>query len=88
MEAKNFSYTFEYFGNDESKSSLIYTGQVLSVDEAVVGPLFRKGLPIAGGHLKAQFLVDTTLNFELKIQNLKEEAKDDNVESGISDNDD
>ena len=90
-EAKNFSYTFEYLDNEESKSSLVYTGQVLPIDDAWRGPMtvkHFKGLTISHHHLKSQFLVDNKLNFKVKIRNLKEEAKDENVESGISDNDD
>ena len=30
---------------------------------------------------------DGSLNFQIKLRSLKEEAKDDNEESGISDND-
>ena len=90
-EAKNFSYTFEYFGNEESKSSLVYTGQVLPTDEAFCGYMIHKhfkGLAISHEHLKSQFLIDNKLNFKVTIRNLKEEAKDENVESGVSDNDD
>ena len=90
-EAKNYSYTFEYLGNEECKSSLVYTGQVLPIDEVFLGPMTNKhfnGLAISHEHLKSQFLIDNKLNFKVTIRNLKEEAKDENVESGVSDNDD
>ena len=92
QEAKHFSYTFEY-QNEKQTTKNTFVGQVISIDETA-GSIVRSGncLGISYNLCTSKF---TTRNEENKhlfkptvmIRNLKEEAKDENVESGISDND-
>ena len=86
-EAKKYAYTLEYKDVAESERNMTYTGKVVSVDET------RKTIQenyncfsVAYGFFKAHFIdTDRKFKYSLKIRNLKEEVKDDNVESGISD---
>ena len=85
FEAKNYSYTLEYFGT--SKSTCTYTGQVVPIDEPSqsiikIGNCFGMSCKV----FKLQFIDENfRFNYSVKIRNLKEEAKDENVESGVSD---
>ena len=86
-EAEKYAYTLEYKDVTNSVRNMTYTGKVVSVDES------RKTIQenyncfsVAYGFFKAHFIdTDRKFKYSLKIRNLKEEAKDDNVESGISD---
>jgi len=92
MEAKHFSYTLTFFGQS---SELSFKGKVASIDESFetlseAGKYFS----IPKNQFCAQFLgdddddedEDDIYEYSLEIKNLKEEVKDDNYESGISDN--
>ena len=85
FEAKNYSYTLEYFGT--STSTCTYTGQVVPIDEPSqsiikIGNCFGMNYKV----FKLQFIDETfRFNYSVKIRKLKEEAKDENVESGVSD---
>ena len=89
MEAKHFSYTLTFFGQS---SELSFKGKVASIDESFetlsdAGKYFS----IPKKQFCAQFLADDEdeddiYEYSLEIKNLKEEVKDDNYESGISDN--
>jgi len=85
FEANIYSYTLEYFGT--SKSTCTYTGQVVPIDEPShsiikIGNCFGMSFKV----FKHQFIDENfRFNYSVKIRNLKEEAKDENVESGVSD---
>ena len=85
FEAKNYSYTLEYFGT--SRSTCTYTGQVVPIDESShsiikIGNCFGMNYKV----FKLQFIDENfRFNYSVKIRNLKEEAKDENFESGVSD---
>ena len=85
FEAKNFSYVLEY--PHEGQVSVKYFGQVMSVNEAA-DSIIEKGncLGIPRKLFETKYM-DQERNFKylVTITNLKEEVKDDNVESGISD---
>jgi len=85
FEAKNYSYTLEYFGT--SKSTCTYTGQVVPIDETSQSIIkTAKCFGMNYKVFKLQFIDENfRFNYSVKIRNLKEEAKDDNVESGVSD---
>ena len=88
MEAKHFSYTLKFFGQD---SKLSFEGKVASIDESfwtisAAGKYFS----IPHKQFSAQFFLhgdeENQYEYSLEIKNLKEEVKDENYESGISDN--
>ena len=85
-EAKHYSYTLKLAGKE---TEITFKGKVASIDESF-DTLFEAGKCFAIPHkaLIAQ-LVDEDKKYEysLEIRNLKEEVKDENYESGISDND-
>ena len=86
-EAKHFSYTLKLFG---PKNTITFEGgQVAAIDESF-DTLSEAGKCFAIPHKNfvAQVLnEDRKYEYSLQIRNLKEEVKDDNYESGISDND-
>ena len=90
-EAKKFSYTFEYKNEEKTPNThALHSIQMASIDEtfdAIIENGNCFGIP---GKLFHKHFVLENLRFEysVKIRNLKEEAKDDNAESGVSDNDD
>ena len=83
-EAKHFSYTLKLFG---PKTTLTIEGKVAAIDESF-DTLSEAGKCFACPHkmFVAQVL-DEEKKFEylLEIRNLKEEVKDENYESGVSD---
>ena len=84
-EAKHFSYTLKLFG---PKSTLATEQKVAAVDESF-HTLSEAGKCFAYPHkmFVAQFLdEEKKYGYSLEIRNLKEEVKDENYESGISDN--
>ena len=90
-EAKNFSYTLKYFG---PKCTNTFEGQVESVDEPPESHDNHRGGKSFGSFVthanffKRTFVKeDGTYEYSLEVKNLKEEAKDENYESGISDED-
>ena len=86
-EAKNYSYTLEYHANDASQSTNVYTNRVIPIDETRDSIISEFNcFAMAFGMIKAQFMdKDGNFKYSVQIRNLKEEVKDDNVESGISD---
>merc|ERR1711862_153747 len=89
-EAKKFSYTFEY--KNEEKTLHVYnlhSNQMVSIDEtsnAIIENGNCFGMP---QKLFYKYVRENKrFEYSVTIRNLKEEAKDDNVESGVSDNDD
>ena len=86
-EAKNYACTLEYYANDASQRTCVYTNHVIPIDEAsesIISSFKCFAMPL--GMLKAQFIdKDGKFKYSVQIRNLKEEVKDDNVESGISD---
>ena len=89
IEAKNYVYTLEYIGTDDSERSNIYKARVVSIDETKDSIIENSNcLSMPFRSLKAHFVdQDRNFRFSLKIWNMKEEVKDENVESGISDDD-
>ena len=87
QEAKNFSCTLEYFQKESEKIAFSQTLEVISIDETA-DSIIENGKclgasikyfssKIANGYGRFDY------NYE--IRNLKEEVKDENVESGVSD---
>ena len=88
-EAKHYYYTLKLQGNDPN-ANISVTSQVIGIDEPYKSFIKSgKCFGIRFEYFKKMF-VDENLNykFTIGIRNMKEEAKDDNMESGISDNDD
>ena len=86
IEAKHYSYTLKLIGK-ETKAS--FEGKVAAIDESFETLLTAgKCFAIPRKEFKAQFVnEDREFKYSLEIRNLKEEVKDENYESGISDND-
>ena len=84
IEAKQFSYTLKFHGRDATAT---FEGKVAAIDESFE-ELTGKYFTMAHKNFKALF-VDENGKWErlLEIRNLKEEVKDENYESGVSDND-
>ena len=91
IEAKHFSYTLKLFG---LTTEISFKGKVAAIDESFE-TLLKAGKCLAIPHenFVAYFVdedcdvEDRKYEYSLEIRNLKEEAKDENYESGISDND-
>ena len=88
-EAKHFSFVLKFLGKNASAASNIFEGKVSAIDESfdtLMGA--GKCFTIAHRSFMAQFVdSDGRHEFSLDIKNLKEEVKDENYESGISDTD-
>ena len=94
QEAKNFSCTFEYFHKDTENVVFSQTCQALSIDETaksiikngkcfgVSSNTFATKMVKKGEFKYRKFNI---FEFNLEIRNLKEEVKDENIESGVSD---
>ena len=85
-EAKHFSYTLKF---ESPKATTTFEGKVATIDEDF-HTLSKAGKCFAIPHqLFMDQFVDENQKFEysLEIRNLKEEVKDENYESGISDED-
>ena len=83
-EAKHFSYTLKLFG---PKTTLTIDGKVAAIDESF-DTLLESGKCFAHPHKTfIPQVVDENRKYEysLEIRNLKEEVKDENYESGVSD---
>ena len=87
-EAKNYSYTLEYYNDTKTpKVTLSFSDQVVSIDETF-DKIIENGkcLAIPRKLFEKRFLTDENkFKFSIEIRNLKEEFKDENVESGVSD---
>ena len=95
IEAKNYFYTVEYYNDTKTPEvTCSYSDQVVSIDETV-DSIIENGnyFSISRRVLENKFFQEKHANekdnfffkFSVKIRNLKEEVKDDNVESGVSD---
>ena len=86
QEAKHYSYTLEY-QNVEQTFKNTFVGQVISIDDTE-DSIIENGncLGISQRLFSSKFINEGKVPI-VTIRNLKEEAKDENVESGISDND-
>ena len=83
-EAKKFSVTYSM--KNKLGENFIYTGSVLTLDknhEAIITSGSLLGIGIDA--VKRSLDEGNQLEFEITIRNLKEEAKDENMESGVSD---
>ena len=91
QEAKKFSYTFEYKNEEKTPhASNVYSNQMVSIDDSF-DKIIENGncFGIPRKLFDKQFVLENGIfEYSVMIRNLKEEAKDDNVESGVSDNDD
>ena len=88
IEAKNYSYTLEYHNDTKTPEvTCSFSDQVISIDETADSIIENVNcLVISRKLFENKFvLTDDTFKFSVKIRNLKEEAKDENVESGVSD---
>ena len=86
-EAKHFSFTLKYFGENATNT---FEGKVVAIDDTFEA-IFAAGKYFAFPQkaFVSQFVDENRMfKFSFKIRNLKEEAKDDNYESGISEDDD
>ena len=85
IEAKHFSYTLKFHGKDAT--NITFEGKVAAIDESFE-ELTGKYFTMTHKNFKALFVDENgKWEYSLEIRNLKEEVKDDNYESGISDND-
>ena len=88
IEAKNYSYTLEYYNDTKTpKVTNSFSNQVISIDETASSIVEKANcLAISRKLFENQFLLEEDkFKFSVKIKNLKEEVKDENVESGVSD---
>ena len=89
-EAKNYSYTLEYYNDTKTpKVTNTFSDQVVSIDETA-DSITENGncFSISRKVLENKFIQEqdtANFKFSVKIRNLKEEVKDENVESGVSD---
>ena len=85
-EAKNY-YFHAYVKNANGENVLTYYGQVLSMVETHEKVIENQDCFIIGDKFALQYVKDGTkqVDFSLKIRNLKDEAKDEEDESGIDD---
>ena len=84
-EAKNYSYTLEYFGTSKITCNM-YCGEVVPIDETSKS-IIETGKCIGINYkvFKRQFIDENfSFNYSVKIFNLKEEATGENVESELS----
>ena len=88
IEAKHYSYTFKMIGKNGKDTEISFKGKVAAIDDSF-DTLFKAGKCFSIPHdaFMAQFVDEGKFEYLLEIRNLKEEAKDDNYESGISDDD-
>ena len=85
-EAKHYAYTLKLIGKE---TKISFEGKVAAIDEPF-GTLLESGkcFGIPRALFRSQFLnAGGWYDYSLEIRNLKEEVKDENYESGISDND-
>ena len=81
-EAKNYTYTLEYYGNDDSTS--IFTGQVIPVDEdydSIVSNYNSfKCFKIDFAQFASQFIKNKQIKYSIMIRNLKDKNANEEVE--------
>ena len=86
-EAKNFSYTLEYFEKESEEIACSQTSKVFSIDETADSIIENgKCFGVSSRYFSSQIAKEGgRFNYNYEIRNLKEEVKDENVESGVSD---
>ena len=86
IEAMNYYYTLEFHGTDP-RCRIVHSTQVISIDETKNSILKdNKCFGFDFKFFKSHYVDENrSYKFSISIRNEKEEAKDDNVESGISD---
>jgi len=81
-EAKNYTYTLEYYGNDDTTS--IFTGQVIPVDEDYESIVSNynsfKCFKIDFAQFASQFIKDKQIKYSIMIRNLKDKNANEEVE--------
>ena len=84
-EAKNFSNTVEYFQKESDKIAFSQTSEIFSVDETADSIIENgKCLGAPTKYFCSKVARESgRFDFTYEIRNLKEEAKDENVESGV-----
>ena len=85
-EARKFDFTIDY---SNSNRTFVRSDYVFSINESSES-ISSKCFAVRSSHFKENFTDPDNKGkfaYTIKIRNLKEEAKDDNVESGISDDD-
>ena len=90
-EARKFSYSFIYKNSEKTPSVLnMYSNQMVSIDETSESIIESgKCFGIPRKLFEQQFVrKNGTFEYSIAIRSLKEEAKGNNVEPGISDKDD
>ena len=87
QEAKNFSCTLEYFERESEKIAFSQTPKVFSIDESADSIIENgKCFGVSSRYFSSQIAKEGgRFNYIYEIRNLKEEVKDENVESGVSD---
>ena len=85
-EAKNY-YFHAYVKNADGENVLTYYNQVLSMVESHEKVIENQNCFIIGAKNVKKFVKEGTnqVDFSVKIRNLKDEAKDEDDESGIDD---
>ena len=88
-EAEMYSYTLEYKNQKSSEAILSHTNPMLSIDETSDSIIESgKCVGVSCKYFRNNFMdEDSKISFDVEIRNLKEEVKDENVESGVSDTD-
>ena len=88
IEAKNYFYTLEYYNDAKTpKVTCSFSDQVVPIDETADTIIEKVNcLAISRKQFENKFVTtDDKFKISVKIRNLKEEVKDENVESGVSD---
>ena len=85
-EAKHYAYTLKLIGKE---TKISFEGKVAAIDVPFENLKAGKCFTIPREVLRAQFVNEgNKFDYLLEIRNLKEEVKDENCESGISDDED
>ena len=86
QEAKNFSCTLEYFETETEKVFFTQTSEVFSIDETAESIIENgKCFGVSSKYFSSKIGENGRFDYNYEIRNLKEEVKDGNVESGVSD---
>ena len=84
LETKNYAYTISITGKNEAKFT--FRDKVKALDEAADDIIDKQYVFVIGTEIIKEIVtVDGKLAIEVTIHDLKEEAKDEDVESGVED---
>ena len=79
----------EYFEKESEEIAFSQTSKVFSIDETTESIIENgkcpKCLGVPMNYFSSKIVFSGRFDFNYEIRNLKEEVKDDNVESGVSD---